>query len=427
MKIQQVIKKAKNLKASAKIFILVAISLLILIINYFILMNDHLDFQLVDRDGIVENISTTGIVIRNEEVLSSENYTKKNLKYLLSDGERIQKNGIVAEIYASPKDVNASYRLENLNKELEILERLSSLKNSISKGVNFVNSQINEQIRNLLLSSYDVNPIKEKEYREKITYLLNERQIILGKEVNFDSRINYLKSEKEKIISSISNSTGVVNAPNAGIFMGNIDGYEKIIGENNILDFDFESLDFKTINLNSNKNRKNDIGKIITSEEWYIVCKLDEKEVRKINQDDEAVIDMQLTDGDSGVPCVVKSIKKMKKSNNYIAIFSCNYMNKNIAFLRKENFKIDIKKYKGLKVDRNAVYKYGENENGSTWGVYIKRGNYLKFKKINPIYWGEKEVICSYSLEEAADENYIQVGDLAVKNGKDLYDGKIIK
>ena len=93
MKIQQVIKKAKNLKASAKIFILVAISLLILIINYFILMNDHLDFQLVDRDGIVENISTTGIVIRNEEVLSSENYTKKNLKYLLSDGERIQKNG----------------------------------------------------------------------------------------------------------------------------------------------------------------------------------------------------------------------------------------------------------------------------------------------------------------------------------------------
>ena len=427
MKIQQVIKKAKNLKASAKIFILVAISLLILIINYFILMNDHLDFQLVDRDGIVENISTTGIVIRNEEVLSSENYTKKNLKYLLSDGERIQKNGIVAEIYASPKDVNASYRLENLNKELEILERLSSLKNNISKGVNFVNSQINEQIRNLLLSSYDVNPIKEKEYREKITYLLNERQIILGKEVNFDSRINYLKSEKENIISSISNSTGVVNAPNAGIFMGNIDGYEKIIGEDNILDFDFESLDFKTINLNSNKNRKNDIGKIITSEEWYIVCKLDEKEVRKINQDDEAVIDMQLTDGDSGVPCVVKSIKKMKKSNNYIAIFSCNYMNKNIAFLRKENFKIDIKKYKGLKVDRNAVYKYGENENGSTWGVYIKRGNYLKFKKINPIYWGEKEVICSYSLEEAANENYIQVGDLMVKNGKNLYDGKIIK
>ena len=147
MKIQQVIKKAKNLKASAKIFILVAISLLILIINYFILMNDHLDFQLVDRDGIVENISTTGIVIRNEEVLSSENYTKKNLKYLLSDGERIQKNGIVAEIYASPKDVNASYRLENLNKELEILERLSSLKNNISKGVNFVNSQINSKFR----------------------------------------------------------------------------------------------------------------------------------------------------------------------------------------------------------------------------------------------------------------------------------------
>ena len=99
-------------------------------------------------------------------------------------------------------------------------------------------------------------------------------------------------------------------------------------------------------------------------------------------------------------------------------------MNKNIAFLRKENFKFNIQKYKGLKINKHAVYK---NESDSSWGVYVKRGNYLKFKKINPIYWGEKEVICSYSLEEAADENYIQVGDLTVKNGKNLYDGKIIK
>lgn len=417
-------KKIKNLKTGTKIKILLLVSLIVLVINYLISLSNHLDFQLIDRDEITETISSLGIVIRNEEILSNEIYTKKNLKYFLSDGERIEKNGIVAEIYESPEDVSLSYKIENLNRELEILEKLNSLKNNISKGVNFINSQINEQIRNLLLSSYDFNPLKEKIYREKIIYLLNERQIILGKNVNFDKRINHLKEEKEKIVSAISNSTGTINAPNAGIFMGNLDGYEKLIGEKNIFDFDFENLDFKTIDLNSVKNSKNDIGKIITSEEWYIVCRLDEKEVRKINQGDEITIDMQLIDGEYGIPCSVKSIKETKNSKEYIAIFSCNYMNKNIAFIRKENFKFNIQKYKGLKINKNAVYK---NESDSSWGVYVKRGNYLKFKKINPIYWDEKEIICSYTPEESFDENYVQAGDLVVISGKNLYDGKIIR
>ncbi|MDO4504582.1 MAG: HlyD family efflux transporter periplasmic adaptor subunit, partial [Clostridia bacterium] len=332
-------KKIKDIKTGTKIKILLLVSLIVLVINYLISLSNHLDFQPIDRDEITETISSLGIVIRNEEILSNEIYTKKNLKYFLSDGERIEKNGIVAEIYESSKDVRSSYKIESLNKELEILEKLNFLKNNISKGVNFVNSQINEQIRNLLLSSHDFNPLKEKIYREKIIYLLNERQIILGKNVNFDKRINHLKEKKEKIVSDISKSIGTINAPNAGIFMGNLDGYEKLTGEKNIFDFDFESLDFKTIDLNSIKNSKNDIGKIITSEEWYIVCKLNEKEIRKINQGDEITIDMQLIDGEYGIPCLVKSIKETKNPSEYIAIFSCNYMNKNIAFLRKENFK----------------------------------------------------------------------------------------
>ena len=154
-------KKIKDIKTGTKIKILLLISLIVLIINYLVSLSNHLDFQPIDRDEITETISSVGIVIRNEEILSNEIYTKKNLKYFLSDGERIEKNGIVAEIYESSKDVRSSYKIESLNKELEILEKLNFLKNNISKGVNFVNSQINEQIRNLLLSSHDFNPLKE--------------------------------------------------------------------------------------------------------------------------------------------------------------------------------------------------------------------------------------------------------------------------
>ena len=103
-------------------------------------------------------------------------------------------------------------------------------------------------------------------------------------------------------------------------------------------------------------------------------------------------------------------------------------MNKDLASIRNEEFKITSESYSGLIINRNAVHEDPEPSDTSErkFGVYVVMGNYLKFKKINPTFWSDKEVVCSYTPTEEADNNYLQLGDLVVTEGTDLYSGKKI-
>ncbi len=64
--------------------------------------------------------------------------------------------------------------------------------------------------------------------------------------------------------------------------------------------------------------------------------------------------------------------------------------------------------------------RYNENDER---GVFIVRGDSLVFKKVNVVYWGEGYVICS----QETDDDYLKLYDEIVTEGKDLYDGKVIR
>lgn len=55
-------------------------------------------------------------------------------------------------MYPSAENAKISYKIDDLNKEMEILEKLNFTKYNISKGINFINSQINDEIKNWLVS-----------------------------------------------------------------------------------------------------------------------------------------------------------------------------------------------------------------------------------------------------------------------------------
>ena len=81
-------------------------------------------------------------------------------------------------------------------------------------------------------------------------------------------------------------------------------------------------------------------------------------------------------------------IKKDFDEGSYTLIISCNYMNKDLASIRNEEFKITSESYSGLIINRNAVHEQPESDNSSekNFGVYVIMGNYLKFKKLYQMY-----------------------------------------
>ncbi len=407
-----------------KIIIVTAfIGVFLYVIYHFVLYRYmNIQTQTVQTGELKDYIETVGVVVRDEMVLNSDSFNKDNLKYLFSDGEKVSKNCVLAEIYKSSADAKAHYQIDSINKEIEVLEKLNASKYNISRGINFINSQVNEEIKNLLISLGDIKLWESDNYKQKILYLLNEKQIILGKDINLDDKIKALKEEKNGLLSSSSKSISVINSPASGEFMSFTDGYENKFDYKKIMRSDFEDLNFDDIYCNFETNSKS--GKIIKSETWYIVCRVGSDEYSKVSVGSDVKLKVLSLDFASDIPCRIESITQRPESGDFVMVLSCDYMNKNLASIRKEKFKIDLNEYSGIKINKSAIHKYSENSSTFETGVYVKCGNYLKFKKVKPVFWGLSDVICSYSPEEAADVNYIHLGDKVVTHGTELYSGK---
>lgn len=373
-------------------------------------------------DTVKDTIETVGVIIRDEEVLDSSKFNPNNLKYLLSDGEKISKNDILAEVYSNSEEAKISYRIDEVNKEIEILEKLNFSKYNIFKGINFINGEINNEIKNLLTSLGDFQISESAKIKRNILYLLNEKQIILGKDVNLDDRLQKLRDEKNKLLSLSSKSISCINAPDSGDFMSHTDGYENVVDYKHLISSDLKNFDFE--NISSDNLQSNTLGKIIKSETWYAVCLVSSEDANRVKIGQEAKIDIPSSNFAFNIPCKVESVVKKSNSDDYIVIISCDYMNKELALLRKENFKINIGEYSGLKINKDAIHKYSDENGIFESGVYVKLSGYLKFKKVNPIFVNSSEVICSYSAEESTDDKYLQPGDFVVVKGMDLYENK---
>ncbi len=380
--------------------------------------------QTVEYGQAKELIETTGVFVRNETVLKSDSYNYNNLKYLLSDGEKISKNGVIAEVYSTSEDAKMSYKIDDLNKKIEILEKLNFTKYNIFKGINFINDQINEEIKNLLISLGNSKLLEAQEYRQKILYLLSERQIVLGKDINLDEKIESLNSEKLKLLFSFSKSLSVITAPESGDFISYTDGYEDFVNYKDILHLDFSDLDFQGVVNTSLKGKDiHTVGKIIKSEDWYIICNISEEEARRISVGSELKVNIPSSEVFTEIPCTVAALSKKNNSDDFVLVVSCNYMDKSLACVRKDDIKITLNEFSGLKVKKSAIHKCSSNESESNFCTYVKSGGYLKLKKVAPLFWGKDDVICSYNAEEMLDDSYLQIGNLVVTKGKSLLEG----
>ncbi|MBR2578585.1 MAG: hypothetical protein IKE41_00390 [Clostridia bacterium] len=379
--------------------------------------------EIAEIGELKNSAETVGFFVRDEEILTvPEPYKKENLKYMYSDGEKIACHSAFAEVYASEDKASESYMIDNINSEIETLEELGDKKYNISKALSAVNSQVDSEINNLFSSIGNSEISQIQNIKKKLRYILSERQIILGKNVDFTKKIQDLKDEKTKISSGKVEPSEVLKAPYSGELISSTDGYEKSIDYKNILNTDFEKIDIE--NISPQSNEKNCIGKIIKSESWYAVCDLDADMSSYVAAGTEININIPSLGPEKYFPARVESVRKHSSGKKITVVISCNYMNKEFANLRKENLKITFDNFKGVTVKSSALHKSSENE--SDFGVYVKVGNYLKWKSVKPLSVNKDVVVCKYDAEEYVNEDYLQPGDNVVVSGNDLYIGKKI-
>lgn len=362
-------------------------------------------------------------IIRDEEILTANSFNKDNLKYLYPDGEKIAKNSAFAEVYSSTEASKSSYMIDNIESELADLENLNKTRYKISKSVNGINSQINSKINELFFSINNSELSKIQNIKKDLRYLLNERQIVLGKDVDFSKKITDLQRKKASISSETPKPERVITSPESGEFIGNIDGFENRLDYKNILNTDFS--DFNVDSITPEAKETSAIGKIIKSETWYAVCSVDSSMSSYIRPEMFVKVNIPSLGPEKYVDAKIESISKETENQKVNLVISCDYMDKNLAYLRKEDLKIIFDTYRGIFISNDSLHKSEKDD--TKFGVYVKIGNYLKWKNVIPVFLNSDTVICKYGQDEYSNENYLQPGDNIIVGGKDLYEGKNVK
>ncbi|MCL2310929.1 MAG: hypothetical protein FWC41_00360 [Firmicutes bacterium] len=334
-------------------------------------------------------LDTEIVVIRDEIVLKSDSdFTK----IIVKDGARVAKGETLAYTYDSDEELKNSNRLKEIENKIFYI---NSFSNRRLYNLSSLNSQIVSIIRNLSFKD-----LSKK--NEQLIYLISQRELFLKNDIKTSSNLNSLINEKNKI--NLSSRKEIKSEYNS-FFSSSVDNFENL--NQKISDDEIKNFDFKKINKSSSQ-KKNSIGKIVTSPKCLILCKV--QDISKVENKKHIYIKLNLNSKNL-LKCNVK-----KKIDNII-VAECD-INNTLINLRSEKAKLKTKEVEGIQVLKRAI----KNIDNSP-GVFIKDRKTLKFKKIKAIYEKDKYVICNINEK---DPDSLQKDDLIVVSGRNMYDGKII-
>ncbi len=378
-----------------------------------------------------ETLDAEVLFLRQETVVSGN--VSGALQYAVTDGTKVQKNGVVARVYASEAEISAHEELDLVKSEIATFETLAGQKEIAGTKTDVINSRLNARMTDLVTAMCKNRTTDFETARSSMLEVLCQQQIVIGEVSGFEDKLAALKSQQADLLKKITQPQSVIYAPLAGHFTGTADGYEGVFDLSQISTIkpdQVRAIEPAAVSADA-------IGKIVTSPIWYAVAVLSPENATRLTQNDA----INLIDPESGeqIPVTVSAINQANVNSEAAVVFRGNTLDSTISSLRKETMQIEVKRYSGARVPRSAIHiehrkrtvtdKDGNEttEEKDVQGVYIIYGEQLKFREISPLYWGDDFVICDLSASATFDVSVMKLYDQVVIGGKDLYDGKEIR
>ena len=359
-----------------------------------------------DYDGI----PITGLVIRDENIITAD--TSGVMSYTVPEGGRVAKDGTVAQVYGSETAASAALRAEQLDEEIAALKVTQEYNDVSAADLDLLDAQIQTSFLSMLEGEATGRHQHLTASADQLLSLLNRKQIVTGKTADFQGRISALEAEK----AALSDHTPVqsVSSPYAGYFVSGVDGYEGVLSTDmieNLTPADLDALQPAV------QTQGNAVGKVVSDYEWYVAAKISFSDSLKLKEGTEMSLKTPLTTMPD-LPVTVKKINKGTSGDDVAVVFSCKYMNGELAGIRNQPMTIVLHNYAGLRVSAKAIRIVDGQK-----GVYVLSGTEAKFVPIEILYATSGYSVCTMS--DSADG--LRLYDEIIVKGKNLYNGKVLK
>ena len=136
---------------------------------------------------VFDGINTTGTIVRNETLLSSD---AAGVKYfVVGDGEKVSKDGVIADIYDTKEQAQKRTDLKNLEKQIEAVSEVQAYNNTSAIDLDLLNGKIDDALISLMTSYRNGVYTDDENLSRELLKLLNRRKIAVGEENDFSASL----------------------------------------------------------------------------------------------------------------------------------------------------------------------------------------------------------------------------------------------
>lgn len=360
---------------------------------------------------ISDGLNITGVIIRNETLVSAGD--SGVLHFVIGDGNRVAKDGVIANIYDSESASIILERIDSVNGKIADIEEMLSYNNLEAADLDMINAKVRQNLNNLIICGGNGNYDTLSDKSDELLSAYNRRQAAMGETADFSAQLSALKAEKDQLAASLPAAKGTLRADKSGYFVSKADGYEGVLTCENP-----ESITPEYLNsIKAETVADNTVGKIVSDYEWYIAAEVSINESLNFKEGDALTIYTSVKSYPK-LPVTVSKINISESSGGAVVLFACNDMNSELASIRTGPMTVVKKEYSGLKVPVGA-----RRVVDSKLGVYVLTGMQVKFVEVKVLFTNGDYMICE---KQTGDDNVLRLYDEVIVKGKNLYDGKII-
>ena len=329
-----------------------------------------------------EGLSTTGFVVRDETVLTSDAAIHVLTR---SEGEKVAQGATVATAYRDSQTQD----LQN-----EILTDLTQCAVYTARGSLTAAASSGSQLKSRILRRY-----------------LDEDNLTA-----LSSRISDLTAQRDTLQRQLSGGASSITVDTAGYFSGTVDGYESLLSSQTLHTMTLEQ--FNTVTGQAVQVPQGAIGKLVTSSDWYYAAAVESDQIADLQKGDRVQASFAAGFQDE-LEMTVWRISD-EADGKRLLILRCTDDISDATSLRVQSADIVAHSHKGLRVPKQAVYY--SDDTGSA-GVYVLSGTNAVWKNIEILYdIGESYIV----TEDKRSIDNLWPGDEIILTSQTLFDGKVV-